>query len=236
MKIKEQFDKSALSYEKYSKIQSLGAKILVDELKSPINTIIDLGCGSGRVYKELLNKNIEFNSFYGIDFSQKMLNLHPKSKNVELIVGDFNKIELFDKLKSLKADILLSASALQWAKDLDFTFRECSKSAKMGYFFIFSSKTFNTLHKTIGINSPIWDKEEIIASFKRYYKPKKIKKLNHNVEFSNTLEMLRYIKKSGVSGGLNLSYKKMKYLLKNYPLNYLEFETLLLIGSSKEEI
>jgi malonyl-CoA O-methyltransferase len=41
--------------------------------------------------------------------------------------------------------------------------------------------------------------------------------------------MLRYIKKSGVSGGQKkLSLKEIRKLLKNYPLNYLEFESITL--------
>ena len=232
MRIKEQFEKSANSYEEYSHIQNLGAKLLVKQIKEPINSIIDLGCGSGRVYKELKDKNINFNRFYGVDFANSMLKLHPKDKNIELITGDFNKKELFFTLKELNAKAIISASALQWAKDLEFTFKECASCADMGYFFIFSSNTFKTLHQTVDIKSPIWDKDSIINAFKKSYKPLKIQEINKNLEFNSTLEMLRYIKKSGVSGGLNLPYKKMKYLIENYPLNYLEFETLLLIGKS----
>jgi len=41
--------------------------------------------------------------------------------------------------------------------------------------------------------------------------------------------MFKYIKKSGVSGGeKKLSYKEIKKLINNYPLNYLEFEILVL--------
>jgi malonyl-CoA O-methyltransferase len=234
MRIKEQFEKSAISYEEYSIVQNLGALALINEIKEPINSIIDLGCGSGRVYKELKRKNIKFNRFYGIDFAKSMINLHPKESNIELIVGDFNKKELFERLQKLNANTLISASALQWAKDLDFTFKECAKSAKMGYFFIFSSNTFKTIHKTINIKSPIWDKIDIINAFQKSFKPQKIEIINKNLEFNSTLDMLKYIKKSGVSGGLNLPYKKMKYLIENYPLNYLEFETVLLVGKSRE--
>ena len=233
MRIKEQFEKSAISYEEYSKIQNLGAKLLINEIKEPIDTIIDLGCGSGRIYKALKQKKIKFNRFYGVDFAKKMIDLHPKDKNVNLIIGDFNKKELFINLEKLNANALISASAMQWAKDLEFTFSECAKSAKMGYFFIFSSNTFKTIHQTVGIKSPIWDKESIIRAFKKSYKPIKTQLIKKNLEFNSTLEMLRYIKKSGVSGGLNLPYKKMKYLIENYPLDYLEFETILLVGKSR---
>jgi len=46
--------------------------------------------------------------------------------------------------------------------------------------------------------------------------------------------MLRYIKKSGVSGGRNLlTYKQTKKLMDEYPLNYLEFEVVYINSFSK---
>ncbi len=49
--------------------------------------------------------------------------------------------------------------------------------------------------------------------------------VQYKLEFDSTREMFRYIKKSGVSGSRNvLDYKETKKLMKEYPLNYLEFE------------
>jgi malonyl-CoA O-methyltransferase len=46
--------------------------------------------------------------------------------------------------------------------------------------------------------------------------------------------MLNYIKKSGVSGGeKKLTYKQVKNLIKNYPLDYLEFEVLFVDATSR---
>ena len=40
-------------------------------------------------------------------------------------------------------------------------------------------------------------------------------------------DMLRYIKRSGVGGGVKqLGYKEMKSLMLEYPLKYLEFEVI----------
>jgi malonyl-CoA O-methyltransferase len=49
--------------------------------------------------------------------------------------------------------------------------------------------------------------------------------------------MFNYIKKSGVSGGeKQLTYKQTKQLMKNYPLNYLEFEVLFVKAKSLDDI
>jgi len=51
--------------------------------------------------------------------------------------------------------------------------------------------------------------------------------INYKLEFENTREMFRYIKKSGVSASRKvLNYKQTKELINNYPLNYLEFEVV----------
>jgi malonyl-CoA O-methyltransferase len=62
----------------------------------------------------------------------------------------------------------------------------------------------------------------------------KVEKVLYTLEFENTREMLRYIKKSGVSGNRNvLSYKQTKSLMQEYPLSYLEFEVVYINSFSK---
>jgi len=234
MRIEEQFSRYAKSYLKYSIVQENGAKILINALPKNLGNVVDLGCGNGRLYKHLSKNSIYFDRFYGVDFSKEMLKMHPKASNIELLVGDFNKNNIFEKLKRLNINYIFSASALQWAKDLDFTLSGCSKVAPFGAFFIFSSGTFKSLHNFVNVTSPIHSKDEIKKSFEKYYKAFKIEDYNFKLKFNSNLEMLRYIKKSGVSGGkMQLSYKEIKNLIDNYPLNYLEFETVLLIGESK---
>ncbi len=234
MQIREQFSRNAKNYHKYSKIQQLGAEILVDNLPKEIDTILDVGCGSGRIFNTLISKKIVFKKLYGIDFSEAMIKLHPKNKNIELNVLDFNSNDFAKEFNDKNIDIVVSSSALQWAKDINSTFKNIAQIAPSGLFFIFTSGTFKSLHKSAKVNSPIYDKESILLAFNNHYKAKKIEYLNFKLEFNNTLDMLRYIKKSGVSGGgLGLSYVEIKRVLKEYELNYLEFETLLLIGDSR---
>jgi len=234
MQIKEQFSRNAKNYHKYSKIQQIGAELLIENLPKNINTILDIGCGNGRVFKILESKNIKYSKFYGIDFSQPMLKLHPKGNNIELIIADFNSEDFSKLFAKNKIDIALSSSALQWAKDINKTFNSISNISSLGAFFIFTSGTFKTLHSTAGVESPIHKKEVIISAFNNYFKKLKIEKLNFKLEFKSTLDMLRYIKKSGVSGGgFGLSYKDIKRIMKEYKLNYLEFESLLLTGESR---
>jgi malonyl-CoA O-methyltransferase len=233
MKIKEQFCKWAKEYHQKSVIQQKCADILVSSLPKDIGKTLDLGCGSGRVYQEILNHKINYSSFLGIDFSKEILKLHKIGKNVELLELDFNDREFFNALNS-KFDTIVSASALQWAKDLDFVFKGCAAIAPFGAYFLFGSNTFKSIHKIAGVESPIYTIEQIKQAFTSYYKPATLQQYNFRLEFDSTLEMLRYIKQSGVSGGgFGLGYKEVNKILKEYPHNYLEFETILLIGESR---
>jgi len=234
MRVKEQFCKWAKEYHSSSIIQQKGASILVSNLPKSIGNVLDLGCGSGRVYEELLKQKIEFGSFLGVDFSKDMLKLHKKDKKVTLLEGDFNDVELFSNIDR-EIDIIVSSSALQWARDLDILFKNMANKAREGAFFIFGSNTFKTIHNIAGVNSPIYDIDDVKKAFKHYYKPKIMQIYNFKLQFDSTLEMLRYIKKSGVSGGgFGLGVKDINKIIREYPYNYLEFETILLIGTSKE--
>ena len=230
MRVKEQFNKYANHYQNRSIIQQKGAQILVHSLPKSLGTVIDLGCGSGRVLKLLQKHSLSYDKFYGVDFAHSMLSLHPKGDNIELLIGDFNQADTFQKLKRLNANTLLSASALQWAKDIDFSFASTARIAPFGAFFLFSSGTFQTIHKIAGVSSPIHSYSDLEKAFLKSYKPYKIEQYHFKLPFSSTLEMLRYIQESGVSGNLMLPYKALKRVLSEYPYDYLEFETALFIG------
>jgi malonyl-CoA O-methyltransferase len=188
--------------------------------------ILDLGCGNGAILEFVNPKN-----YTGIDFSEEMLKLHP-SKNIYNF--DFNTNECWEFIKKQNFDILVSLSALQWAENLEFIFTNIKNLNKNYILAIFTSNTFKTLHKTANITSPIHSKEEILEK-SRILNPK-IEIINYQLEFENSLEMLRYIKKSGVSSGeKKLSYKEIKRVIENYPFNYLEFEIVILKSKNMRE-
>jgi len=230
MRVKKQFNKYAKLYPNRSIIQQKGAEILVNSLPKSLGKVIDLGCGNGRLLQLLKKEQYSFEKFYGVDFADSMLALHPKEENIELMLGDFNKAATFQKLQILGANTLLSASALQWAKDINFTFASCAQTAPFAAFFLFSSGTFKTIHQIAKVHSPIHSYQHLEAAFIKNYRPLKIEQFHFKLPFNSTHKMLRYIQESGVSGNLMLPYKTLKRILQNYPYDYLEFEAGLFIG------
>jgi len=215
--VKREFSKFAKEYAKKNIIQ----KQIIKQYRSFLanSSILDLGCGNGALLEFITPKK-----YIGIDFSQEMLNLHPHSNTYCL---DFNTKECWEFIKQQNFDILVSFSALQWANDLNFIFKNIKSLNKPFLLAIFTSNTFKTIHQTANITSPIHSKEDILK-YSKILDPK-IKILNYKLHFEDKFEMFRYIKRSGVSSGeKKLSYKEIKTLIENYPLNYLEFEIIIL--------
>jgi malonyl-CoA O-methyltransferase len=227
MKIVKEFSRFADEYTKHNIIQSEVASRLTSMLtKSKYRKILDLGSGSGAVYQNLLEKNIEAENFIAFDFSNEMLSLHPLSSNLQKVCADFNQKESFKNYKKNEFEILISASALQWSSDISSVLSSISHLASEYYFAFFTSNTFKTLHQTAGIDSPIYSKQDIVKTLKEFY-IFEMEEAEYRLDFASVQEMFRYIKRSGVSGGSGqLSYREMKNLVKNYPLDYLEFEVI----------
>ena len=223
MSVKNQFSINAKNYEGYNFIQNKVIENVLTKISSKPKSILDLGCGSGKLFRSI---NWPVDIFYAVDFSKEMLSIHPDNKNVKCIPGDFNDPTLFDNLSQFKIDRVFSTSSLQWATDLDVSFKFIKKLKAPVSFAIFTSNTFKTVFKTANIPPLLRSAKEVTSIANKYFDAE-YETLNYTLSFNSTLEMFQYIKKSGVSGGRNiLTYKRMKDLIKNYPTNHLEFEVL----------
>lgn len=223
MKISAEFSKHASSYNNLNEIQNLVIKKLLSLLHSKPQFILDLGCGSGALCKSI---DWEYKKFIGVDFASGMLELHPKSPKIESIYGNFNDQALFDNLITNSYDCIFSASALQWAENLEETFKNIQTINAPIALAIFSSNTFTTLNKTASLPSLLKSADEIRALQEKYFNAN-FEIVNYKLEFESVRDMFRYIKRSGVSGSRKvLSFKETKKLMKEYPLSYLEFEVV----------
>ena len=224
MKISTEFSKYATEYGKYNIIQEKVATKLLTHVKNRPQNILDLGCGSGAIAKKL---SWEVEHFVGVDFAPGMLELHPKTSYIECIHGDFNDDTFFKYLQRYSFDYIISASALQWADDLEAVFKNLRGLNTPVALAIFTSGTFKTLNTTAQLKPLLRSRNEIEKIAKRYFEDVMFEVVEYKLLFESVREMFRYIKKSGVSGSRNiLSYKEAKALMQAYPLDYLEFEVL----------
>lgn len=230
MSIDKEFSKHAGDYNSYNIIQQIIAKSLVREISGKPRRILELGCGSGQIFKHI-DWDLEF--YKAVDFSKSMCELHPKAKNLEVCCFDFDSNEFFENIKDDYYDMVLSASALQWSKDLGKTVRYLQLVSKEINAVLFTSNTFKTIQRITRKKSPILDIRSIKDAFLQNGEYE-FEVLNYNLEFDNKKELFDYIKNSGVSGGGEmLSFKDAKRLYKEYKLNYLEFEVIFVKSVSK---
>jgi malonyl-CoA O-methyltransferase len=231
MKIQNEFSKNAKAYDNLNVIQTKVAEELICKLSDQPKSLLDIGCGRGGMYRSI---SWPLKQFVGVDFAKGMIDLHPKAQHIELFVKDFNDPACFQGLDTYDFDRIVSASALQWANDLDKTFQHIAALHTPVTFAIFTSATFKTLHETASIPPLLQSAEDIERLSNKYFNAK-YEILNYTLEFPSVRDMFRYMKKSGIGGARNmLSYKEMKMLMKNYPLNYLEYEILLIHEESAD--
>ena len=230
MSVKNQFSKYANEYNNFNIIQQLAAKALVRDIKSEPKKILEIGCGSGQVYKYITWDVEKYNA---VDFSSSMCELHPRGENIDIDCFDFDSKEFFSFLENKKFDIVVSSSAMQWSKNLNLLIENLSKTTDEINAVLFTSNTFKTIQDITNKKSPILSLEEIQNSFSNHFKCD-FEVHNYNLEFENKKDLFDYIKKSGVSGGnSNLDFKMAKKLYKEYKLNYLEFEVIFIKTVSK---
>lgn len=232
-KVKEEFSIHSNEYAKHNIIQQIVAKSLVRELDFEPKTIFELGCGSGQIFNHIISKYKP--TFYcGVDFSQSMCDIHPKSDFLKLHCFDFDSEEFFKTFNGQKFDLIISSSAMQWSKDLNKLVRFLKTLSSNFSFALFTSNTFKTIFEITKLKSPILSKELIYDVFTKEFDDVIIETLKYKLEFETKKELFDYIKKSGVSGGVEkLNFKEAKKLYLEYPYSYLEFEVLFVKSFSK---
>lgn len=229
----KEFSRFSKDYNSYNQIQAQVAKQLIDKLPHDhYAAIADIGCGTGALYNCLINSEISFERLIALDASEQMLLLHPSDKRAITQYFDFNEPSSFASIKD-KFDLVLSSSALQWSKDLDWTISQLVHMGDNFYGAIFTSNTFKTLHETASVKSPIYSANDIKKAFDKSYKDTQYDIYRYKLYFDSPKDLFNYIKKSGVSGGeQKLSYKQTKILMREYPLDYLEFEVVFIEASN----
>lgn len=235
MKVVSAFSRFAHEYNKYNVIQKeVAEKLSLFLNKNSYEHILDIGAGDGAMYDNICKKGIQFSDFVALDFSKEMLHLHEGDIKVKKVCLNFNEDDISEYFMKNSFDLVVSSSALQWSSDLTQLLKRLSLLSNDFIFSFFTANTFKTLHHTIDIKSPILSREEILDSLDKVFHYE-LELVSYKLDFDTVHNMLRYIKKSGVGGGVKqLSYRQIKFLMKEYPLDYLEFEVLFVRVTGKK--
>jgi len=222
-----EFSINAYRYDEHTALQQTIARELVAGITSKPRNVMDLGCGSGAVYR---NITWELEAFVGVDSAQAMCERHPRSPLVRIVNADFDAPAFWDNLTS-SYDAIISSSALQWSSDIEQLLRHISFTCKEGAFAIFTDKTFQSVYELSGLKTFLPHAKTLIQTCETYFTCKHEIK-TFRLFFEDNLSLFRYIKKTGVSGGAKqLTFAQTKALIQNYPYDYLECEVLFIWGT-----
>ena len=156
MSVKNQFSKHANEYNDFNIIQQIAAKALVRDIKTRPKKILEIGCGSGQVFKYI---SWQIEKYHAVDFSSSMCSLHPKNDKIDISCYDFDSLDFRNFLKNQNFDIVISSSAMQWSKDLSKLIKSLSATTSCINAVLFTSNTFKTIQKITGKKSPILSTE-----------------------------------------------------------------------------
>lgn len=220
----KEFSRHANSYDSHTVIQKEVATHLTCKIKNNPKKVLDLGCGSGAIHR---NMKPNYELFIGVDNSANMCELHPKGENTIILNQSFESEEFFKYIKVYAPlDLIVSSSALQWSKNLNNVIKSCKTISDNILFSIFTKGTFKSIYEMTQRESFLPSVEEVVAIVSKYYDiDYEVKK--YKLEFDDNISKFRYIKRSGVSGGKKeLTLIQTKELIKNYPYSFLEFEVV----------
>ena len=221
MSIKNQFTKYAKDYDDNNIIQRIVSKAIVREITDKPKNILELGCGSGQIFREI---DWEFESYKAIDFSNTMCELHPKAHNLTVKCFNFDTKSFLDEIEDDSYDLILSSSALQWSTNLPQLVQNILPKTKKFKAVLFTSNTFKEIYAITKKEKSILSLEEIQGAFSHYGACFEV--FEYKLYFENKKELFDYIKNSGVSGENTLSFREAKELYKKYHLDYLSFEVV----------
>jgi len=231
MKIQQAFSHNAGAYEEVNVVQRRVLEALLAKITDRPKRLLDIGCGSGGVYRHI---GWELQHFVGMDFAEGMLALHPRAEEVVLFNRDFNDRSSFEEVSNMAFDRIISSSALQWAADLDAVFGAIAALKAPVSLAIFTDNTFKTLYETASL-PPLLRSRESVLSLARKHFHAEMEVMEETLHFPSVRDMFRYMKKSGVGAGRNiLGYTQMRQLMERYPLDYLEYE-IVLIHEEREQ-
>jgi malonyl-CoA O-methyltransferase len=221
LSIENHFTKHAKDYDEHNIVQRIVSKALVRELDFQPKKVLELGCGSGQIFREF---NSKFDDYVAVDFSNSMCELHPKGNMLSVHCLDFDSDSFATLLKNKQFDICISSSAMQWSKDIDTLLSRIMRVTNKFHGVLFTSNTFKSIYKITKEEKKILSLKEIQNAFSKYNATLEV--FEYKVNFDSKKELFAYIKKSGVQGDSNLSYIQAKNLYKDYPHLYLEFEVV----------
>jgi malonyl-CoA O-methyltransferase len=195
------FSNAKLTYDEHSPVQQRAGKELIKLIdENFFNKIIDIGCGTGLITKELYQYRIS-NSFEALDFSEEFLTI-AKSRNVKNnIIYQYADFDSYFAQQQSIYDLIFANMSLQWSKNFSLLLKQLYNSMNIDGSLAFTipiNGTFKELdnyhiNKFLALNNVISLLNQTGFSVKSAYEKA------YTINFNTPVERLRSIKKTGAS-------------------------------------
>lgn len=164
--IRKRFSKAAETYDEYAKAQQLICehlvKILTQHSDGRFQRVLEIGCGSGG-FTRLLKRECQIEEWILNDLCESWINsigrIFPYAQP-NFLVGDAETLKFPGRF-----DLIASASAVQWMKDLPSFFQKISSVLSPHGTFIFNTflpDNLPEIRELTGIGLQYPNKEEIM--------------------------------------------------------------------------
>ncbi|KGN96897.1 malonyl-ACP O-methyltransferase BioC [Porphyromonas crevioricanis] len=232
--IAERFRRALPTYEKYAVAQqkisnrliSLAEKYLPTETE--LEQVLEIGCGSGMLTRALLNHysvyRYTLNDLYPEAF--EYLQSNSGGVSFEFICGDAEQLS-FEKSHY---DLVISASTIQWFKDLSSFFSQIASAIKPGGYLLlstFAPDNLCELNSLIGQKLHYHNCNELSRMLTSHYEVLEVLQEEIVLHFANPMEVLKHLKYTGVTAteSATPNYwtpKSLKQFIQDYKTRYSE--------------
>ncbi|WP_339067067.1 malonyl-ACP O-methyltransferase BioC [Fusobacterium animalis] len=202
------FNKHYNVYEKYSLAQKQVAKNLLDYMgksnifDTQINSIFEIGCGTGIFTKEyrkyFLHSNLILNDIFDV---------REFIKDIDYNIFIQENIEELDIPKS---DLVVSSSVFQWIKDKDSLIRNIAENTDNLCFSSYVSGNLIEIKNHFDISLDYLNIEEFKEILKKYFSSVKSYSETIKLDFEDPMSVLKHLKYTGVTGFQKTSISKIK--------------------------
>lgn len=220
--VKKRFQRSLKTYDNQAAVQKRMAlnlmDFLTDNADNRFDKILEIGCGTGNLTEQILNK-LSFKDFFSNDIVEESEEFIKKlSDQISFISGDAENIELPNNL-----DLIISNASFQWISDLSEFFKNLhSRMNKDGIlaFTSFSPDNFIEISHITGCKLNTYSYNELVTlirdQFELIYSFNEVVKL----DFDTPLDVLEHIKQMGVNAINQRAWTKKE--LNEFKISYMK--------------
>jgi malonyl-CoA O-methyltransferase len=225
-RIKNNFNKSSLTYDKVSSVQKSCGEKLITMINKHFNEFypqssLDIGTGTGYMAK-LINERYPLSDITLNDISSSMLQVATKNlklkKILRTILGDAeNQIFPYH-------DLIVSNFTLQWTNNLNNMIENLYKNSQILAFTCLLDETFSEwgqMFQKLSIVSPLYNypSKNTLHDYLLSLQPKKYfyDTQKFVLEFENAYSFIKYLKNLGaIQGSSKINLKNLKRFLTTY--------------------